>query len=141
GRVPPVAEDADPTAPIADRLDRPQDPLQGPPAEPVVADVHHAELFAAQVQRFLPRRTVPVEEKWPHVGPQRVERRLVDLVREALAHLHPAPALRFALVVEVTLDSDRVVVLAVAVDPDPAAPWHPARQPPQVHGVAGLEAG
>src|SRR5262249_43307638 len=108
----------------ADRLDGTKQLPEGAPAEPVVADVEEVKLLAAEVERHLPTGVVGVEEVRADVRPQRVERRLGDLVAQGVADLDPTSAgLRVGMVV-VADYAERVVVLAVAVDYHAALAGH-----------------
>src|SRR5262249_30946822 len=87
-RGPTVPDKADAADSLADRLQHSQHLLHGPPAEPVVAHIEHPILLGAEIQWHLPCRVISVEEEWAHVLSERMERRLTNLVGQAIAHIN-----------------------------------------------------
>src|SRR3989441_5779485 len=138
-RIPAVADHADAADLLTDRLEGLQHPLHGPPAEPIIAHIVHPILLGTEVQRHLPRRVVSVEEEGAHVRPQRVERRLVDLVRKTVADVGPPPARRTVRVIIVANNTDRVVVFAVTVDNHSSLPGYLPNQAHEIEVVASLD--
>src|SRR5262245_1182015 len=65
-----------------------------------------------------------------------MERRLTDLVGDAIANLDPAPRRRLIVVVVIGADSDEVVVIAIAFDNDSTLPWHLANEANPIDVVA-----
>src|SRR5258705_3640666 len=93
-RVPAVADQPDTPKLLADRFNALEYPHHWTPTKFAVPDIDHGELLSASFPRPFPRRVVSIEKKWDHVGTQRVQRWLADLVREADAcvELTPRPA-------------------------------------------------
>ena len=70
-----------------------------------------------------------------------MKRGLTDLVRDTVANLSPLAARGVVRMVDVTVRSDHVVVVAVAVDHDPPLSRHLSDQPGEIEPVAVVLAG
>jgi hypothetical protein len=100
-----------------------------------VPDVDHPAVLHGEVERPFPRRVIAVEEERGDAGADRMEGGLEDSVGDPIAGLHPLLCLPRGAMVPVSLDRERIVVAAVAIDDDPALAWDPGEDPGQVEAV------
>ena len=99
-----------------------QQTTHGLPTELGMAHVQQVELFGGRVERPFPPRVVGIEQERNDIVPERVQRRLADLVGQRVTHLDPRARFLSARMVPVVVDSEHVVVVAVAIDDDPPFP-------------------
>src|SRR5262245_33117290 len=90
--IPAVASDADAADLRTDTLDSLEHATQLAPSKPIVADVIHTVALVSKIERHLPGRAVGMEQKRPHISSERMQRRLADLVGEAVTGSDPVPA-------------------------------------------------
>src|SRR5687768_10094787 len=86
------------------------------PAKPIIADVHHPVFLVPEIEWPFPRRVVRMKQEGPHIGSQRLERRLEDFVREAIAKLDPLLACLQVWMIEITCGVYGIVVHSVTID-------------------------
>lgn len=137
--VPALADQGDTAHALAHRLHGLQHPRHATPAALGVADIDHAEFLGGEVERRLPGRIVDMEQERPDVRPTRPQRRLADLVGQAVAENDPLAARFLGAVIVVAEEQDRIVVGAVAIDHDATAARHRRQQARPVQPVAELQ--
>ena len=137
--IPALAEQRDAPDLLAHRLDRLQHLRHALPSEFGMADIDHAEFLIREIQWRFPGRIVDVKEERLHVRPLRAQRRLADLVAQAVADLDPLAAQFVGFVIVVAAKIDPIVVRAVAVDHDATGTRDGLDQADPVQPVAKLE--
>src|SRR5262249_18466772 len=133
---PPVANDSDPPDQIAYGFDRVEHAAHRPPSKLAVADIEHRELFLAEIERLVPLGIVGIEQETADVVPKRGQRRLADLVREAVAYRYPLVAIAVVSMVVVSINRDGVVVVTITIEDDPAGPRNGLEEPRPIDVVA-----
>src|SRR5262249_20328641 len=116
-----------------------EDAFHLPPPEPVISDVEHAVALLPEIEGDRPRGIVGMEEERLYVRLQRMQGRLVNLVREAFADLFPVPALRRFRMVVIADHADGIIELAVTVNYDSTRTRHIGDQPQPIDLIAALQ--
>src|SRR6266542_1871133 len=109
------------------------------PAELAVADIKHAVVARAQIERRYPRGTVGVKQERQDITPQRMQRRLANLVGQAVTDFRPTTAGLDVAMIIIAVHAYRVVVVAVAVENNPATARNSAYQPGQIQVITGFQ--
>src|SRR5712691_5757377 len=121
---------------LTDRLQCPEDAIHATPTEFAVPQIYHAVLLIAAVERHFPRRVIGIEEEGNDVGAQWAQGRLADFVTQAVADVDPTATCFCTFVIVIPVDTDRVVVVPIAIENDASIPRHLAHETHQVKVIA-----
>src|SRR5215469_5632988 len=115
--------------------------MHAAPAKLAVAQINEGVFLTAKIEGEFPRRVVCVEQKAAHMAFPRMQGRLADLVRKAVAHVDPAAARGGGSVVVVAPNVDHFVIVAVAVEYHAPVARHISNQTSQIELISLPEVG
>ncbi len=102
-------------------------------------DIDHAELPGQAIEGACPGWVIRIKQEGSDPSAERVQCRLADLVRKAVADVDPALPFGLIAVVEIAVDANEVVVVSIAIQDHAPAARDPGHQTQQVERVAPEE--